>query len=65
MPLIEVSLIEGRSPQTLRTLIHELHRVAVQVLGDEPSAVRVILREVPETHWSAGDVTIAERRGRK
>jgi 4-oxalocrotonate tautomerase len=21
----------------------------------------VVLREVPETHWAAGDVTIAER----
>ena len=25
--------------------------------------VRVVLREVPATHWAAGDVTIEERRG--
>jgi len=25
-------------------------------------SVRVVVREVPTTHWSAGDVTIAERR---
>jgi phenylpyruvate tautomerase PptA (4-oxalocrotonate tautomerase family) len=25
--------------------------------------VRVIVREVPTTHWAGGDVTLAERRG--
>ena len=26
-------------------------------------SIRVVVREVPTTHWGAGDVTIAERRG--
>jgi 4-oxalocrotonate tautomerase len=29
---------------------------------DAPKAnVRVVIREVPRTHWAAGDVTLAER----
>ncbi|MTE17480.1 tautomerase family protein [Nocardia aurantiaca] len=61
MPLIDVSVVEGRTQETLRLLIHELHAAAVRVLDDSPAAVRVIVREVPATHWAAGDVTIAER----
>jgi 4-oxalocrotonate tautomerase len=61
MPLIDVSLVEGRSPETIRALIHELHEAAVRALGAPPASVRVIVREVPATHWAAGDITISER----
>ena len=62
MPLIEVTLVGGRSPEQLRALIHELHAAAVRAVGAPPESVRVVVREVPATHWAAGDVTIAERR---
>jgi 4-oxalocrotonate tautomerase len=62
MPLIEVTLVGGRSPEQLRSLIHELHEAAVRAVGAPPESVRVVVREVPATHWAAGDVTIAERR---
>lgn len=65
MPIIDVSLIEGRTPEVLRALIHELHAAAVRALDEPPAAVRVILREVPATHWAAADVTVAERPSRE
>jgi 4-oxalocrotonate tautomerase len=62
MPLIEVTLVEGRTAEQIRALIAGLTRAAVQA-GDAPvESVRVVVREVPATHWAAGDVTIAERR---
>lgn len=62
MPLIEVTLAEGRDPERLRRLLRQVHD-AVQSALDAPSeSIRVILREVPPAHWSAGDVTLAERR---
>ncbi len=61
MPLVEVTLVEGRSPQLLRALISQL-TTAVETAVHVPRAnVRVVIREVPATHWAAGDVTIAER----
>ena len=63
MPLIEVTLVEGRSPEQLRALISGLTQAAVDALGAPKANVRVVLREVPATHWAAGDVTIAERKG--
>ncbi|MCO5303781.1 MAG: tautomerase family protein [Phycicoccus sp.] len=63
MPLIEVTLVEGRSPQQLRNLISGLTEAAVAAVDAPREAIRVVLREVPSTHFAAGDVTIAERLG--
>jgi 4-oxalocrotonate tautomerase len=63
MPLVEVTLVEGRTPEQLRTLISKLTAAVVDAVGAPQANVRVVLREVPATHWAAGDVTIAERRG--
>ncbi|MGQ7788234.1 tautomerase family protein [Nesterenkonia sp. K-15-9-6] len=62
MPLIEVSIAVGRSPEQLRSLISALHRCAEQEVGAAPENTTVILREVPTTHWSKADRTIEERR---
>jgi len=61
MPLIEVTLAEGRSPEKLRALISKLTEAVVQTDVAKKEAVRVILREVPKSHWAAGDETLAER----
>ncbi|WP_417218052.1 tautomerase family protein [Arthrobacter sp.] len=61
MPLIEVSIAEGRSPGQLRSLVSALHRAAEESIGAAPDNTTVIIREIPKTHWSRADVTIAER----
>lgn len=62
MPLIEVTLGEGRSPEQLRSLISALTNAAHEAVDAPVDSIRVVLREVPLTHWAAGDVTLAERR---
>lgn len=64
MPIIEVTLIEGRPPERLRELITRLTDAAVEAVDAPRESVRVILREVPATHFAAGDVTVAERSAR-
>ena len=61
MPLVEVSLVEGRTPEQIRSLIHELHEAVIRALAAPPANVRILVRELPATHWAAGDITIAER----
>lgn len=65
MPLIEVTLVEGRTPIELRALISALSRAAAEAIDAPLTNVRVVLREVPDTHWAAGDVTIAERKAQQ
>lgn len=62
MPLVEVTLVEGRSAAQLRALISGLTRATAEAVGAPVDSVRVVVREVPATHWAAGDVTVAERR---
>ncbi len=61
MPLIEVTLVEGRTPEQLRALMSGLTRAASEAVDAPLESVRVVVREVPATHWAAGGVTIAER----
>ena len=61
MPLVEISMVEGRTPDQIRSVIRELHEAVVRALGAKPESVRVIVREIPPTHWAAGGTTIAER----
>ncbi len=61
MPLIDVSIARGRSPEQLRALVAALHRAAVSTVDAAPENVTVIVREVEREHWSRQNVTIAER----
>jgi 4-oxalocrotonate tautomerase len=61
MPLVEITLGEGRTPDQLRSLLTAATQAVVASIGAPVENVRVVIREVPKTHWAAGDVTIAER----
>ena len=56
MPFIDVTLIEGRSPEKKVKLIAKLTEAAVEALDAPPESVRVVLREVPATHWGVAGV---------
>ena len=60
MPLIEVTIGAGRTPEQLRAMIHHLHTAVLDTIDTRPEHVRVIVREVPRTHWATGDQTLAE-----
>jgi 4-oxalocrotonate tautomerase len=62
MPIVEVTLVSGRSPQELRAMISAVTMAVSETVAAPLESIRVIIREVPTTHFAAGDVTIAERR---
>jgi len=45
----------------LRSLISALTRAVCETVEAPVESVRVVVHEVPASHWAAGDVTIAER----
>jgi len=61
MPIVEVTLVEGRTPEELRAMIRAVTYAVAETVDAPTANVRVIVREVPATHFAAGDVTIAER----
>ncbi|PMS38586.1 4-oxalocrotonate tautomerase [Trinickia symbiotica] len=56
MPLIQVTLIEGRTINAKAALIDHLTEAAVEALGAPRESVRVIIQEVPAAHWGVGGV---------
>ncbi len=62
MPLIQISLAEGRTPEQLRNLISGVTDVAINTANAAPETVSVIITEVPAENWANAGVTVAERR---
>ncbi|MET9859079.1 tautomerase family protein [Streptomyces smyrnaeus] len=60
MPQIDITLAEGRTPAQLRELMHEVHAAVLRTVDTRPEYIRVVVREVPRTHWATGDVSVAE-----
>ncbi|MBO8185140.1 tautomerase family protein [Streptomyces spirodelae] len=60
MPQVDIALAEGRTPSQIRNLVHEVHAAVLRTVGTRPENIRVVVREVPRTHWATGDVTLAE-----
>ena len=63
MPIIEVNVAQGRSPNQIRELITSVTDAVERVLGVARTSIRVIVHEIPKTNWAAGDITLAEREG--
>lgn len=54
MPILLVKLIQGRPPEKIEGLIAALTDATVQALDAPREAVRVLVEELPPTHWGAG-----------
>jgi len=62
MPHIQIALAEGRTPEQLTALIHEVGQAVERTVGAPQSAITIHVTEVPLTHWGNGDSTLAERK---
>ena len=56
-----VSIREGRPPEKIRALISAVTAAIAESLDAPASSIRVVVTEVPLTHWATGDVTLAEK----
>lgn len=58
MPIIQVQLLEGRSPEEKKALLEELTATLVRCLGVDADRVQVQISEFPEGTWSRGGVPL-------
>jgi 4-oxalocrotonate tautomerase len=59
MPIVQISLIEGRPAELKEQLIAELTETVVRALGVPRESVRVIITEVTAAHWGVGGASKA------
>jgi 4-oxalocrotonate tautomerase len=57
MPVIQISLVEGRDEESIKRCIKEVARTVHQTLGAPLSTIRVVVQQVPPSHWGVGDQT--------
>ena len=56
MPIVEVTLIEGRSKEQKRARVKEVTDAVVSSIGAPIEAVRVIVREIPPENFAVGGI---------
>ena len=61
MPVVEITLIEGRSLEIKERLHAKVAEAIHQAIDAPHEAIRIIIREVPPAHFSVGGVTKAEK----
>ncbi|MGB8736541.1 MAG: 2-hydroxymuconate tautomerase, partial [Rhodomicrobium sp.] len=54
MPIIEITLIEGRTQDQKQALAKKVTDAVEESLGAPRDTVRIILREVPKHHFAVG-----------
>lgn len=60
MPQVAITIAEGRTPAQIRNLMHEVHAAVLRTANTRPEYIRVVVHEVPRTHWATGDITLTE-----
>lgn len=60
MPVVNITLVEGRSGAQLRALVESVTAAVEESIGAARDSVRVILHEVPATHFAVGGRPLAE-----
>ena len=55
MPVIHVSILEGRSVDTKRAYIKALTESSVTHLGCRPENVTIVISEMPFEHYGKGE----------
>ena len=55
MPIVQITLVQGRSEELIQNAIREIARTVSQTLNAPMDSVRVMVTEVPPTRFSVGD----------
>jgi 4-oxalocrotonate tautomerase len=56
MPIIDITLLEGRDLETKKLLMREVTDLVAARLGAPLQSIRVAIREIPKSHYSVGGV---------
>ena len=59
MPHVEIMLMEGRNADQIAALHANVAEAVATSVDVDPDRVKVVIREVPKTHWSSAGVSRA------
>lgn len=62
MPMIQVTMLEGRTVEQKHELMRRLTEATTEVLGGDPQRIRVALYEVSPDEWAIGGEPVSKLR---
>lgn len=65
MPLIQINLLEGRTPEQKEQLIAEVTNTVANVLAAPVESIRVLIHEMKAEHWGIAGESVKKRREKK
>lgn len=60
MPLIEITIVEGRSQEMKKDMMMNVTNAVSESLNAKKESIRIVIREVPKDHWAVGGVPMSE-----
>jgi 4-oxalocrotonate tautomerase len=60
MPIIDVKILEGRPPEKINELISNITDTVSETLDAPKQNIRVLVTEMPKTHWGIAGVPASE-----
>jgi 4-oxalocrotonate tautomerase len=60
MPFIQVSILEGRSKEKISEVIQNITQTVSETLDAPVENIRVLVTEIPKTHWGKAGKPISE-----
>jgi 4-oxalocrotonate tautomerase len=61
MPIVRISMFEGRSVEQKRSLIREVTRAVADVCGVSPAGIHVLIEDYSRENWGRGSILHADR----
>ncbi|MDR9797416.1 MULTISPECIES: 4-oxalocrotonate tautomerase [Aeribacillus] len=62
MPFVTIQIMEGRPPEKIKELIQNVTNTVSETLDSPKENIRVLVTEVPKTHWGIAGKPASEVR---
>ena len=60
MPIVQLQILEGRSADKIAEVIENVTNTISETLDAPKDTIRVIVNEIPKTHWGRAGVPISK-----
>ena len=60
MPIVQLQILEGRSEEKISEVIENVTNTISETLDTPKENIRVIVTEIPKTHWGRAGVPISK-----
>jgi 4-oxalocrotonate tautomerase len=64
MPIVNIQMLEGRSEEKVKEVIKNITETLSTTLEVPQERVRVLVTEVPKSHWGIGGTAVSDIAGK-